>query len=204
MEEMTVEPAIKEVPVVLPSPAEAQEIPLAPEGGEIVFLRTYQLTRWPLVNRALDLVDRKVGGKAGYVQRLVSYLFFGGLAALVNLIVFDLIFSILHLPSGISTPARNVLASLGAAECSIMANFLLNDHFTFRYLPGAQRPWAQRCLRFHATCVVGSLLTFVLEFAFFSLAHVPALFAEMIAILLVLIYNFTFHHIFTYRSTWHS
>lgn len=166
----------------------------------ITFSRTYQLTRWPLVNYALDLVDRRTGGKAGYVQRLFSYLFFGGLAALVNLIVFDLIFSILHVPSSISTPARNVLASLGAAECSIMANFLLNDRFTFRYLPGAQRPWVQRCLRFHATCVVGSLLTFLLEFAFFSLAHVPALFAEMMAIGIVLIYNFTFHHIFTYRT----
>jgi putative flippase GtrA len=204
MKETTVDSAIKEMSVVFPSPADVQEIPLSPEKGDGAFLRTYQLTRWPLVNHALDMVDRRLGGKAGYVQRLVSYLFLGGLAALVNLIVFDLIFSFLHLPFDLSTQARNMLASICAAECSVMTNFLLNDHFTFRYLPGARRPWPQRCLRFHATCLVGSLLTFVLEFSFFSLAHVPALFAEMIAIVLVLIYNFTFHHIFTYRSARHS
>ena len=63
MEEMTVDPATKEAPVVLASPVEAQEIPLAPGRGEIVFLRTYQLTRWPLVNRALDLVDRRLAAR---------------------------------------------------------------------------------------------------------------------------------------------
>lgn len=141
-----------------------------------------------------------MGGKAGYAQRLVHYLFFGGLAALVNLVVFGLIFSLLHFPSAVSVQARNVLASLGAAECSIMANFLLNDRFTFRSLPGARRPWLQRCLRFHATCIVGALLTFLLEFALFALAHVPALVAQMIAIVIVLGYNFTCHHYFTYRA----
>jgi putative flippase GtrA len=176
-----------------------QEVSLFPSSTE-ESRRTYQLTRWPLINRALDVVDRRAGGKAGYVQRLFHYLFFGGLAALINLLVFGVIFSLLRFPSGVSTQMRNVLASVGAAECSIMVNFLLNDRFTFRHLPGARRPWLQRCLRFHATCIVGALLTFVLEFALFSLAHMPALYAEMIAIVIVLGYNFTCHHYFTYRT----
>jgi len=176
-----------------------KDVSLSPPSSQ-EFSRTYQLTRWSLINRALDAVDRRAGGKAGYVQRLFHYLFFGGLAALVNLMVFGVIFSLLRFPSAVSVQMRNVLASVGAAECSIMANFVLNDRFTFRHLPGARRPWLQRCLRFHATCIVGALLTFVLEFALFSLLHMPALYAEMIAIVIVLGYNFTCHHYFTYRS----
>lgn len=179
--------AIKQLAAALPSPTG--------EGS-----RTYQVTRWSRVNRVLDEVDRRTGGRAGYVQRLFRYLFLGGLASLVNLLVFATIFSLLRFPPAVSAQARNVLASLGAAECSIMANFLLNDRFTFRGLPGASRPWRQRCLRFHATCIVGSLLTFLLEFALFALARVPALYAEMVAIVIVLGYNFTCHHFFTYRA----
>jgi putative flippase GtrA len=159
------------------------------------------VTRWSLLSCALAVLDRGAGGRAGYIQRLVRYLFLGGLAALVNLLVFALIFSLLHFPPAVSIQARNILAWLGAAACSIMANFLLNDHFTFRDLPGARRPWLVRCLRFHATCLVGALLTLVLEFVLFALLGVPALAAEMIAIVLVLGYNFTCHHYFTYRAT---
>lgn len=200
MKETTIPPEIKDPP----SPAERQEVSHVISEIEMPLPRSYQPVPWSLVNRVLDVIDRRTRGKAGSLQRLVSYLFFGGLAAGVNLLVFDLVFSFIPFPFGISLQMRNVVASLLAAECSIMANFLLNDRFTFRHLPGATRPWWQRCLRFHATCIIGSLLTFVLEFALFSLAHLPALFAEMIAILIVLIYNFSFHHFFTYRSLKHA
>ncbi len=161
--------------------------------------RTYQPYRWQLANRILDLVDGNTGGKAGQIQRILSYLFFGGLAAMVNLVIFGLVLYRFQIPIRVSTQVHNIFAFIIAAECSIMASFLPNDRFTFSSLPGAKRSWLQRCLRFHATCIVGTLLTFLLEFALFSMLRVPQLLAEAMAIVIVLIYNFSFHHIYTYR-----
>src|SRR5258708_6040530 len=51
-------------------------------------VRSYQPYPWSLLNSVLDFVDDKTHGRAGQLQRIVSYLFFGGLAAVVNLIAF--------------------------------------------------------------------------------------------------------------------
>ena len=53
---------------------------------------SYQPTRWPVVNRSLDFVDAVTHGRADWAQRLVSYLFVGGFAALINLAVFSIIY----------------------------------------------------------------------------------------------------------------
>jgi putative flippase GtrA len=162
--------------------------------------RSYQSYPWPVANRVLDFVDNRTNGRAGLLQRIITYLFFGGLAALVNLLVFYIMdyrvlasFTATHLLLG------RTLSYVVAAECSILANFIPNDRFTFNRLPGAQRPWLQRCLRFHMTTAVGSLLTYLIMMALTAFTPVPSIIAEAIATLLVLIYNFSFHHIFTYR-----
>jgi putative flippase GtrA len=184
----------------VPTPlAEALETGNSTVEAPTTLTRTYHPYPWQLANQVLDFVDRKTSGKAGQIQRILSYLLFGGLAAVVNLVVFGLVLYRFHFPLSGSTQVHNIFAFTIAAECSIMANFLPNDRFTFSSLPGAKRPWLQRCLRFHATCIVGTLLTFLLEFAFFSFVHAPQLLAEAMAIVIVLIYNFTFHHLFTYR-----
>src|SRR5579883_1847381 len=165
--------------------------------------RSYQSYSWDLLNRVLDVVDDKTNGRAGWLQRFVSYLFFGGAAALVNLAVFYIMFY--HVAASLNpAPARNILSYIFAAELSILANFIPNDRFTFRHLPGASRPWIQRCLRFHMTTIVGSLLTFLIEFALSTFTHTQPIIAEAVATLLVLIYNFSFHHIFTYRHVKHA
>lgn len=159
--------------------------------------RSYQPYKWSFLNSILDVVDVKVPGRAGQLQRVVSYLFFGGTAALVNLLAFAIM---LRLMPG-DDFVQNTFAYAVAAELSIMANFIPNDRFTFNTLPGAKRPWFQRCLRFHATCIVGTLLTLLIESVLKFRFNIPALIAEAIAIIIVLVYNFTFHHIFTYRHT---
>jgi putative flippase GtrA len=179
--------------------AETQETRNSTLEAATTLTRTYQPYPWQLANRVLNLINEKTSGKAGQIQRILSYLLFGGLAAGVNLVIFGLALYRFHFPIGVSTQVHNIFAFIIAAECSIMANFLPNDRFTFISLPGAKRPWLQRCLRFHATCIVGTLLTFLLEFTLFSLVHTPELLAEAMAIVIVLIYNFTFHHLFTYR-----
>ena len=198
MKHTIVQDEIKKLSAVPTPLAESQETLNSTLEATTTLSRTYQPYPWQLANQVLDFVDGKTSGKAGQIQRILSYLFFGGLAAMVNLVIFGLVLYRFHFPS-VSTQVHNIFAFTIAAECSIIASFLPNDRFTFISLPGAKRPWLQRCLRFHATCIVGTLLTFLLEFAFFSLVHTPELLAEALAIAIVLIYNFTFHHLFTYR-----
>ncbi len=160
-------------------------------------LPSYRPTPWAIVNHGLDIVDNVSGGRADWFQRFITYLFIGGFAAVVNLVVFYVV--LYHLPLPVSAVAHNVIASVLASEISIMANFIPNDYFTFRHLAGHDRTWQARCARYHLTSIVGSLLTFLIEFGFTSVGHFPAIIAQATALILVLIYNFSFHHIFTYR-----
>jgi len=175
-------------------------------------LQSYHSTSLGFVNSLLDRIDTLTNGRAGLLQRFSSFVVIGGFAAVVNLVVFYLAFYHIPFPARVGTVIPNITASALAAEISIMANFILNDHFTFRYLPGRNRSWLTRCARFQMTSVTGSILTFLIEFsltplvhAFFvklsssSLASHAEFIAQAVALILVLFYNFAFHHLFTYR-----
>lgn len=163
---------------------------------------SYHPYSWSWLNRILDIVDDKTHGRAGQVQRFVSYLFFGGTAAVVNLVVFSIMLKLVPMP--VNELAHNTIAYIVAAELSIMANFVPNDHFTFKSLPGAHRPWIARCTRFHMTAISGTILTFLIELSVTFFLHVHPIIAEAIAIIIVLFYNFSVHHLFTYRRIGHA
>jgi putative flippase GtrA len=196
-------PVLANLETPSPSLIASTNAPLAETAARVP---SYQAYPWPLANRVLDFVDQLTNGRAGLVQRVGSYLLFGGLAALVNLGVFYIMYY--HVLAGLvarNDALGNTLSYIVAAELSILANFIPNDRFTFNKLPGAQRPWLQRCARFHMTCIVGSLLTYLIELVLSTFVlHKEAVIAEAIATLLVLIYNFTFHHVFTYRHVKHA
>ncbi|MGH2516368.1 MAG: GtrA family protein [Ktedonobacterales bacterium] len=178
-------------------------IPRFPEGDPEVVSQihaaSYYLTRWPLVNRLLAVVEERTSGKAGLLQRVFTYLMVGGFAACVNLGVFAIM---LRLPIFASSDqTHNLVAYLVAAEISILANFIPNDRITFSHLPGHSRSWYARCLRFHTTCIAGTIITFAIEEVAHYGFHVPGLFAEAIGIIIALFFNFTMHHVFTYRHT---
>ncbi|GCE17456.1 GtrA family protein [Dictyobacter kobayashii] len=158
---------------------------------------SYHPTRWETVNRALDIVDNVTGGRADWVVRFVSYIFFGGTAAIVNLAVFAGMLYIL--PATMSDFMRTLVAGAVACEISLIANFIPNDFFTFRHMPGRERSWLARCGRFHLTSLVGSLLTILIQQFFSHAVHILPMLAQAIALILVLFYNFSFHHLFTYR-----
>ncbi len=163
-------------------------------------LPSYHPTRLKFVNAILDLADNVTGGRAGWLQRLSTYLCIGGFAAVVNIVIFSLVLYRVPLPFPWMTyNIHNILANVIAAEISIMANFIPNDYFTFRHLPGHSRTWLQRCMRFQMTAISGSVLTILLEFTFVSFLHVFAILAQALALILALVYNFTAHHVFTYR-----
>ncbi|MGH2504463.1 MAG: GtrA family protein [Ktedonobacterales bacterium] len=159
--------------------------------------QSYYDTRWPLVNRALELTEQVTHGKAGLIQRAVTYLIIGGSAAVVNLSILAIFF---HFGSA-NVLWYLILANVVAYELSIMANFIPNDYFTFRHLAGHERSWWARCLRFHITSLSGVALTAILFTLFYHLmgqqAHL-ALVAQAIAIIIATFYNFTVHHLFTY------
>jgi len=157
----------------------------------------YRPTSWAIVNSTLDIVDSLTGGRAIWFQRFFMFAFIGGCAALVNIAVFYLVFDVIALP--VSEPIHNIIASVCAAEISIMANFVPNDFFTFRHLSGHERSWGARCLRFQITSIGGSALTFLIQFTLSHPLHMRPLYGQAIALIIVLFYNFSFHHLFTYR-----
>lgn len=157
---------------------------------------SYHPTGWALADRALDKVDALTNGRADWAQRAFSYLFIGGCASLVNLAVFYLVLYRVALPIGAHT--HYLVANLLAAEISLIANFIPNDRITFRHLPGHDRSWLVRCARFHVTAIGGVIVTAVVSLGLHFLG-VPGLLAQAGAILVALIWNFTFHHLYTYR-----
>ena len=163
---------------------------------QVRYLPSYHPTPWKFVNALLDIIDNYTGGRAGLFQRFFTFAFIGGVAALVNLLVFYVVYY--RIDPQNRAVAHNILASVLASEISIMANFIPNDYFTFRHLPGHERAWVARCARFHLTSIGGSLLTFLIQFGFSYVGHVPAILSQATALILVLFYNFSFHHIFTY------
>src|SRR5260370_7671310 len=104
-----------------------QEVPPAPR------LPSYQPTAWVFVNRVLDIVDTRTGGRAAWCQRFFMFACIGGCAALVNMAVFYLVFDVIAQP--VNETLHNVIASVLAAAISIIANFVLNYFFTFPHLP---------------------------------------------------------------------
>lgn len=159
---------------------------------------SYHPTRFALANRALDMVDRLTGGRAEWIQRLFSYLFVGGIAAVINLITLQLTLNLLE-NAPFSHRVHYVIAFAVATEVSIMANFIPNDRVTFSHLPGHGRSWLQRCGRFHVTCVGGVIVTFAVSSLLHLVFQVPALPAQAVALVIATAFNFTFHHLFTYR-----
>jgi putative flippase GtrA len=162
--------------------------------------KSYSPTGRAYVDTVLELIDRLTRGHADWFQRAFSYLIFGGFSALVNLAVFSLVYY--WLPWPVERLWQYAVAVAVASEVSILVNFFPNDAITFRRLPGHRRPLLVRCIRFHGTYLLGTLLQLFLSFSLHLLGS-PAVFAQALAIALVTAFNFAFHHIFTYGRITH-
>jgi len=136
-------------------------------------------------------LDHYTKGRADEVVRFGSFLFFGGLAALVNL-------ACVWFFSRYTTLPYDVYIVL-ATEISLLCNFVMNDRATFRSL-GRQRPWPLRCLRFHGPASVGFMLTLVIAYLAYHFGHLPPVSAQAVAIIIVTFVNFAMHRLWTYRS----
>lgn len=161
-------------------------------------LPSYHPTGVRLVDRSLDLADRLTGGRAEWIQRLFSYLFVGGIAAIINLITLQLTLNLLA-KAAFPYEIHYAIAFAVATEISILANFIPNDRITFSHLPGHSRSWIQRCARFHLTTTGGIIVTLAVSSLLHLVFKVPALPSQAVALIVATAFNFTFHHLFTYR-----
>jgi hypothetical protein len=57
--------------------------------------RSYYLTGWAFADHILAIADILTKGRAGWLQRLFSFLFVGGLGAVVNLLCYYIIYTLL-------------------------------------------------------------------------------------------------------------
>ncbi|HZC06035.1 MAG TPA: GtrA family protein [Ktedonobacterales bacterium] len=158
---------------------------------------SYAPTGIALADTLLARVETITHGKAGLLQRAFTYVFIGGIAAVINLVMLYLFYNVLSMP--FSANEHWLIAFIISAEISTMSNFVLNDRITFSHLPGHARSWWARCLRFHSTSVAGTIATLVMSFGFKTWLGMSALVAQAVAIMLALILNFTMHHVWTYR-----
>lgn len=153
------------------------------------------------LQRLLAVVDRVSGGRADWVVRFFSYAIVGGTAAVVNLVCFSLLYYKAPIdfgPGPFAQTMHYIVVFAIAAEISTLTNFVINDRVTFSRLSGHARPWIVRCLRFHLTTLVGTLVTFIISLSLARLG-VPAVLAQTTAIGIAFLVNFTLHHVFTYR-----
>jgi serine/threonine-protein kinase len=135
------------------------------------------------------------GGQA--VRHVASYLIVGVASTLVNLGCFQFIYGALALP--LTETVRYFAAYLGAAEAATMFNFVFNDRYTFAHMPGHNRPWIVRCGRFHTTVINGFVLTLVVSGGLHYLLGLHVLIGQAVGIFVALCFNFTVHHLWTYR-----
>lgn len=151
----------------------------------------------PLPVALMTRLDRVTHGKAATLQLLASYLLVGGVSVLVNLVVFNVVYT--RLAASLASNIQWVVAFAAAAQVATIVNFVLNDHMTFHRLPGHARVWWVRCLRFHSTAALGICVTLAASFALHYWLGIAALLAEGIAIVVSLVLNLTMHHVWTYR-----
>jgi putative flippase GtrA len=159
---------------------------------------SYHPTGIKLADRVLDVIDELTNARADWFQRLYSYLFIGGMAALVNLITLYIVLNARPIPR-VSHDAQYAVAFVVATEVSILTSFILNDRITFGRLPGHGRRWIARCLRFHTTATGGVIVTAFVSVSLHLQLQMAAISAQAIALITAVAFNFTFHHVFTYR-----
>jgi dolichol-phosphate mannosyltransferase len=137
-------------------------------------------------------LDTYTRGHAAEVLRMVSFLFAGGLGALVNL-------GFVWIFSRYTSLPYDVYIVL-STEISLIFNFMLNDRFTFHSLVDNQRPFWLRCVRFHGPSALGFVLTLVISYTAHHVGHLSPVPAQAVAILIVTMVNFFMHRLWTYRA----
>ncbi|WP_083636978.1 glycosyltransferase [Leptolyngbya sp. 'hensonii'] len=114
-----------------------------------------------------------------------------GLVGLSGVFVDMAMFYLLSDPSALALGLTR--SKILAAETAVINNFLWNDFWTFRDLAANQQGWRKRLkrfLKFNIICLIGLVLNVLLLNLFFNVFHLNRYLANLIAIVLVAVWNF--------------
>ncbi len=128
-------------------------------------------------------------------------LFRFGLVGLSGVIVDMTVIYVLHDPRLMGWSLNGSKAV--AAELAIVNNFLWNDRWTFGDIARMQRGfrnWIGRLLKFNAICLVGLGLNVLLLNLFTRGLHLYYLLANLLAIAVVMFWNFGVNRTLNWRS----
>lgn len=135
-----------------------------------------------------------------FTRQFLTYLVFGGIAAIVNLLCGYLLYTYTSLPY--------IGAVFCAASSGLLINFLLNYFFNFIY---RGRPMLNQLATFTCIAMVGTLLTALIAGLFLFLFEkldikidfmfvTPKFIAQFIAVGLVTLYSFIGHKYLSFNE----
>ncbi|MGL5510150.1 MAG: GtrA family protein, partial [Microcoleaceae cyanobacterium] len=130
------------------------------------------------------------------VQRFVRFGLVGLSGVFVDMIMFYIFWSVLHL--GLTRSA------IFSAEFAIFNNFMWNDKWTFGDIASHQkgkRKKIKRFIKFNIICLAGLILNVSIVNFLFNIMHVNEYIAKLIAIAFVTIWNFWINLKLSWRVT---
>jgi dolichol-phosphate mannosyltransferase len=129
------------------------------------------------------------------VKRFLSYGLVGLSGVFVDMSIFYLLGMI-----GWGLTSSKILSS----EVAVLNNFLWNDLWTFRDISSQQIGWQKRIVRFlkfNLICLIGIGLNLIILNLLYNYLHINKYLANLIAILIVTIWNFWFNLKLSWRVT---
>ena len=112
----------------------------------------------------------------------IRFAIVGGIGALVNFGVLSLLRYIFGVP--------HIYASFTAIEVSVISNFILNEHWTFKY-KNRKGSWP-RLLKYHGSSALGILMQWLTSVTIYYLLLPESITAQFIGILLGFMANYVF------------
>lgn len=133
------------------------------------------------------------------LKRYARFCIVGGTGVIVDM-------GLILLPASPSMLAWNLTASkVIAAEAAILNNFVWNDLWTFRGLALSRNAWFQRLARlgkFNLICVTGIAVSMLLLNVQVYWLHLNVYLANLLAIVLVSVWNFFMNLRFGWERSW--
>jgi len=122
-------------------------------------------------------------------RRFVRFGLVGGVGAVLNT---ALLYLLVHFGRWSYVPAAAV-----ATEATILSNFVLNDHWTFHDARG-RSPWTRRVARYNVVALGGLVVSLVALALLTATFHLHYLVANLMAIGVATLWNYTVNARFTW------
>jgi dolichol-phosphate mannosyltransferase len=134
----------------------------------------------------------------GMLKRFIQFGLVGFSGVFVDMAVFYLLSDPSTLGWGLTR------SKLLAAEVAVLNNFLWNDFWTFRDIASRQRGWRKRFrrfIKFNLICMAGIILNVLIMNLLFNVFDVNRYFANLLAIVMVTLWNFWLNLKLSWRVT---